>query len=227
MSVSKGRSFLHTTVNLLLSSSIFSLAAVTASRRPECIHAVAFTGTLHRAFTKQTLSTPVRSLCCAKPPGSGSAHFAGGGAERIKNSTLRWLKEVVIGLNLCPWANSALMTGAIRLVVSHSRNEEELLKEVVREASALSRLPPSPNATTLVVTEHLLEDFVLDYVPFMNLVDDGMPSPTRNPGSAIWAHLPYAMRVKMIAHGSAICTMCTCIFRGMSDGSGRVHCGLV
>lgn len=88
--------------------------------------------------------------------------------------TLRWIEKVVVGLNLCPWANSALVKGQIRVVVSGAKDEDALLQECIQEIQALSELPPAPNATTVIVTENLLSDFVMDYIPFTAAVDDGM-----------------------------------------------------
>jgi hypothetical protein len=100
----------------------------------------------------------------------------GSKTSNVRDATLRWVDRVVVGLNLCPWANSVLQSGSIRVVVSPADTEEDLLQDVIKELKLLANVPmptEGVNATTLVVTEKLLGDFVIDYNPFAQWVDDG------------------------------------------------------
>jgi hypothetical protein len=97
-----------------------------------------------------------------------------GSTSKVRDATLRWVDRVVVGLNLCPWANSVLQSGSIRVFVSPADTEEDLLQDVIKEMELLANIPTEGvNATTLVVTEKLLGDFIVDYNPFAQWVDDG------------------------------------------------------
>ena len=50
--------------------------------------------------------------------------------RQILNETRAWIEAVVIGLNLCPFAQSVFESGLIRFVVSDVRTNREL-KEVL------------------------------------------------------------------------------------------------
>lgn len=155
---------------LLLSSSL--LAAVGGGICRPGLYTTAFAslGNLqHHVLRPKKLSPPQPfRLFCHTGSKGGSTD------ERVKRVTLRWIEKVVVGLNLCPWANSALVKGQIRVVVSGAKDEDALLQECIQEIQALSELPPAPNATTVIVTENLLSDFVMDYIPFTAAVDDAI-----------------------------------------------------
>lgn len=81
-----------------------------------------------------------------------------------------WLREVVIGLNLCPFAARPVKAGQVRFVVSEGHDEEELLLELQAELEKLSITPPAELETTLLIVPHLLRDF-MDYNVYLNWVD--------------------------------------------------------
>lgn len=95
-------------------------------------------------------------------------------SARIRRVTLKWVEDVIVGLRLCPWANSVLKDGAIKVVVSEAEEVDELMEEIKTEMGILSDLPAiGPNATTLIVTDRLLDDF-FDYNTFANEVDEAI-----------------------------------------------------
>ncbi|MEB3211164.1 MAG: DUF1415 domain-containing protein [Leptolyngbyaceae bacterium] len=83
----------------------------------------------------------------------------------------QWLENVVIGLNLCPFAASPHRNRQIRIQVSTAQTQEALLKDLVAELRRLDRCSPEELETTLLVTPILLTDFE-DYNEFLGEVDE-------------------------------------------------------
>jgi uncharacterized protein len=75
----------------------------------------------------------------------------------IEKATRQWLEEVVIGLNLCPFARKELMNNRVRFVVSAADSEEALLAELQAELLYLDDHPETE--TTLLVHPGVLADF--------------------------------------------------------------------
>ncbi|CAH0539693.1 DUF1415 domain-containing protein [Vibrio marisflavi] len=81
-----------------------------------------------------------------------------------------WLENVVIGLNLCPFAAKPQRNGQIRIVVSQAKIEELLLEDILQEMHKLQSTTVSELETTLVVTPYMLNDFY-EYNLFINWID--------------------------------------------------------
>lgn len=91
--------------------------------------------------------------------------------QYVERVTIKWVKDVIVGLRLCPWANSVLVDGGIRVVVSDAEEEDVMLGEIREEMRALAALPENgPNATTLIVTDRLFDDF-FDYNMFVGRIE--------------------------------------------------------
>ncbi len=88
----------------------------------------------------------------------------------VESATLQWLKDVVIGLNLCPFAAKPYKNGQIHIAVSEAKNEETLLNDLLIEMEQLLQLPAEERDTTLVVVPNMLGDF-WDYNLFLDWVD--------------------------------------------------------
>ncbi|WP_043316706.1 DUF1415 domain-containing protein [Microbulbifer sp. HZ11] len=74
----------------------------------------------------------------------------------------QWLNEVVVGLNLCPFARKPLRAGQIRYVVSDAAGEkctEILLEELLQEFQVLDRCTEEEVETTLLILPTQLQDF--------------------------------------------------------------------
>ncbi len=82
-----------------------------------------------------------------------------------------WIENVVVGLNLCPFAARPFRAGAIRIHVSESKDEVELLTELQMELTRLDETPVAELETTLIAVPHMLADF-LDYNDFLDRVDE-------------------------------------------------------
>ena len=99
-----------------------------------------FVGTAKKAMTKQDSITPVK----------------------------KWLEQLVIGLNLCPFAKQEFINNRIRFYPSKATTIEALLVELQQELERLN----SDNTieTTLLIHPHILADFY-DYNDFLDIAD--------------------------------------------------------
>jgi len=90
--------------------------------------------------------------------------------QKITDDIDLWLDQVVIGLNLCPFALKPYKNKQIRIVVSDCKEEACLLEQLQNEFQRLENTSVSELETTLVVPHAMLENF-LDYNEFLNDVD--------------------------------------------------------
>ncbi len=91
-------------------------------------------------------------------------------ASNAQQSTQQWLEDVVIGLNLCPFAHKPNKNKQIKIAVTEATTEEALLEFILMELRELDNSDPSDLETTLVVATHMLQDF-MDYNFFLDWVD--------------------------------------------------------
>lgn len=85
-------------------------------------------------------------------------------------AVVRWLNEVVIGLNLCPFASKPTRENRVRFFVSLAVGDESLLQDLQQEMELLDKTPASEIETTLVIIPQHLQDF-FDYNQFLNWAD--------------------------------------------------------
>lgn len=90
--------------------------------------------------------------------------------QRVIQATRQWLEEVVIGLNLCPFAASPWRQGRVRFRVSEATSQQQLAEDLVDELLALQACDPAECETTLLIHPQVLVDF-LDYNDFLALAD--------------------------------------------------------
>ncbi|MCY9877324.1 DUF1415 domain-containing protein [Vibrio natriegens] len=82
----------------------------------------------------------------------------------------QWLNDVVIGLNLCPFAAKPQRNKQIKIFVSEASQEEALLEDILLQLIELSNSEPEKLETTLVVVPNMLDDF-WDYNLFIDWVE--------------------------------------------------------
>ncbi|WP_187992933.1 DUF1415 domain-containing protein [Vibrio harveyi] len=82
----------------------------------------------------------------------------------------QWLNDVVIGLNLCPFAAKPQRNKQIKIFVSEASQEEGLLEDILLQLIELSNTEPEKLETTLVVVPNMLQDF-WDYNFFIDWVE--------------------------------------------------------
>jgi hypothetical protein len=88
----------------------------------------------------------------------------------VEVAVRQWLDEVVIGLNLCPFAARPVRAGKVRVVVSEAHDELELLTDLQTELQRLDETSPDQLETTLIAIPQMLADF-FDYNDFLEHVD--------------------------------------------------------
>ncbi|MCX8801674.1 DUF1415 domain-containing protein [Vibrio parahaemolyticus] len=71
----------------------------------------------------------------------------------------QWLNDVVIGLNLCPFAAKSQRNKQIKIFVSEATQEEALLEDILLQLIELSTTEPEKLETTLVVVPNMLQGF--------------------------------------------------------------------
>ncbi|WP_282297293.1 DUF1415 domain-containing protein [Stenotrophomonas sp. PS02289] len=84
--------------------------------------------------------------------------------------TRKWLENIVIGLNLCPFAKAVYVKEQVRFVLSDATTPEALLEELAEELVLLRDTPAEQIDTTLIVHPDVLTDF-LDYNDFLDNAD--------------------------------------------------------
>lgn len=87
--------------------------------------------------------------------------------EAVIAVTRRWIQRMVIGLNLCPFAERVFEKGLIRYVVSDAAKPEDLLRDLAAALHDLAAAPITTVETTLLIHPRVLRDF-LDYNDFLD-----------------------------------------------------------
>lgn len=82
----------------------------------------------------------------------------------------QWLNDVVIGLNLCPFAAKPQRNKQIKIYVSEAQTEESLLEDILTQLLELDASEPEQLETTLVAVPYMLSDFY-DYNLFIDWVE--------------------------------------------------------
>ncbi|MGF1697979.1 DUF1415 domain-containing protein [Vibrio lamellibrachiae] len=90
--------------------------------------------------------------------------------ELAEKQTEQWLVDVIVGLNLCPFAHKPNKNKQIKIAVTPATTEEKLLEFILDEFQILDSKDPKELETTLVVIPDMLQDF-MDYNFFLDWVD--------------------------------------------------------
>jgi hypothetical protein len=90
--------------------------------------------------------------------------------QAVIEVTRRWVVDMVIGLNLCPFARRVSDSGLIRYAVTDAGDSEDLLVALEKELVALAASPRSAVETTILIHPKALSDFS-DYLVFLNYAD--------------------------------------------------------
>jgi len=86
----------------------------------------------------------------------------------IANEVRQWLQAIVIGLNLCPFAQRELVQDSVRIIISEADSELKLMQDLNDELSLLEQ--DEAIETTLLIHPYVLRDFD-DYNQFLSLAD--------------------------------------------------------
>lgn len=95
--------------------------------------------------------------------------------EEVIAATKLWVERSVVGLNLCPFAESPYRSGRVRFVVSEKRSAAALLQELHSELRLLAAADPMQCETTLLIHPWVLTDF-MEYNSFLEVCDASVAS---------------------------------------------------
>jgi len=87
----------------------------------------------------------------------------------IVEATRRWVEQVVVAFNLCPFAKRELVKDRVRFVVSKAKDEATLLDELAHELALLN--VDEAVETTLLIHPQVLQDFY-HYNDFLEAADE-------------------------------------------------------
>jgi hypothetical protein len=85
-------------------------------------------------------------------------------------ATRRWVEQVVIKHNFCPFAHKPAHSNTIRYVASPAQETDGLVEDLVEELVLLRDADHTKIETTILVAPNCLEEFD-DYNQFLDLVD--------------------------------------------------------
>ncbi|MGF1769904.1 DUF1415 domain-containing protein [Enterovibrio makurazakiensis] len=88
----------------------------------------------------------------------------------IEQETTQWLEQVVIGLNLCPFAAKPQRNKQIKIEVCEGTDDQTVMDCLLAELTLLDSSDAAELETTLVVTPNIFQDFD-DYNQFLDVAD--------------------------------------------------------
>jgi hypothetical protein len=94
--------------------------------------------------------------------------------QQALDETRRWVEQVVVGLNLCPFAAAPMKGERIRYVHCPERDDEGIYRSLLSELEMLIDLPESSAETCLFVVSEGLEGFP-HYLEFFHIAEAAIP----------------------------------------------------
>jgi hypothetical protein len=89
--------------------------------------------------------------------------------EKITDQTERWIKDVVVGCNFCPFAAKPLLKKSIRYIVLNDTSKQEVIETLQKELEYLDA--NIETETTFIITPTNFDHFI-DYLDIVNKADD-------------------------------------------------------
>ncbi len=96
--------------------------------------------------------------------GRGGSDPATDSTRRARERVAHWVSEVVVGLDLCPFAAAVVRPGRLQIDVVDVADEDAAIQAVLAAASHLLETPTEEVATTLVVLRGALDDSFEDFL---------------------------------------------------------------
>jgi hypothetical protein len=94
--------------------------------------------------------------------------------QKTLEETRYWVEQVVVGLNLCPFAAAPMKEGRIRYVHCAERDDDGIYRALLSELETLISLPESLAETSLFVVPEGLEDF-RHYLDLFEIAEAAIP----------------------------------------------------
>lgn len=92
-------------------------------------------------------------------------------AKQVELETRHWLKSIVVGLNLCPFAAPVLKQNTLHIEVCDKSLEKDIYRAVLEQMDFLQASDEDTVATSLLVFSHALEDFD-DYLIIVDMANE-------------------------------------------------------
>lgn len=92
-------------------------------------------------------------------------------ASLIEQQIKHWLQDVVIGLQLCPFAKLPFQKQRIKFLVSHAETEEDLIEALIDECRYLDN--NEETETTLIICANALNNF-FDFGQFLSWANSSL-----------------------------------------------------
>ncbi len=94
------------------------------------------------------------------------------GVTQVIDETRRWLKQIVLRHNFCPFAHQPFQQETISYVVSEASTPQAVVDDLIQALLQLREFDANDAArtTTLLITPHCFADFD-DYNEFLNVAD--------------------------------------------------------
>jgi uncharacterized protein len=90
----------------------------------------------------------------------------------IEHATQAWIRDIVIGLGLCPFAHAVVSKSQVRIVVCEARDTDGIAVTLADELTRLHQTDASELDTTLIVVPNCLQRFdaFLEFVDVAELI---------------------------------------------------------
>ena len=91
--------------------------------------------------------------------------------KNVEQQVWQWLDDVVIGLNLCPFAKKPRINQQIKVFISNARSDEALINDFMDELEFIRDVDPEVTDTCVFVIPNMLSDFdsYLNYLALANM----------------------------------------------------------
>lgn len=86
--------------------------------------------------------------------------------DDVRQLTEDWVRSMVVGLNLCPFAAPVLKDQSLRFFVSEATTEKQLTADYLQELDNLMQADEKDISTTLLIAPYMLADFY-DYLDML------------------------------------------------------------
>ena len=87
--------------------------------------------------------------------------------------TEAWIRNFVVGLNICPFAGGAVEKEQVRYLLSSAKDIDVLYQDLLKELLYLHETDPKEVETTVIVHPHVLSDFFL-YLDFLEIANESL-----------------------------------------------------
>lgn len=85
-----------------------------------------------------------------------------------------WIKTMVVGLGLCPFAEGVVNDNSVRSVISHATSEQDLIHSVSEEIDFIIQADPAQVSTTLLVYPDFSPDDFLRFHDVCSSIDESV-----------------------------------------------------